>query len=124
MTTKRKAWDEHRMRREVRELQDPLVREYFSIMGNPKMGEVITLPKRVTTEEYFGGCPHCGGSSGFLNVGRVHWAVCGTHKTKWCVGENLFSGWREEDESKWQANHDALRQYSLVDPVTPPRGAA
>ena len=33
--------------------------------------DTITVIKgKVETDEYFGGCPHCGGNNGFLNVGR------------------------------------------------------
>jgi RecA-family ATPase len=50
---------------------------------------------------------------------RSHWFVCHEHKVKWCVGSNLFSGWRakryprlvaylETDEGKhWQWKRSA-----------------
>ena len=43
---------------------------------------------------YCGGCPHCGGHDGMVNVGRSHWLRCEEHKVKWCLGSNLFSSWR------------------------------
>ena len=36
------------------------------------MGNVLEFPKRVTTEHYFGGCPHCGETDGYVNDGRDH----------------------------------------------------
>jgi hypothetical protein len=52
--------------------------------------------RMVTTTEYFGGCPTCGGNDGYRNLGREHWFFCAEHKVKWYVGSSLFSGWREE----------------------------
>ena len=46
--------------------------------------------------DYFGGCPGCTLNNGHLNVGRTHWIVCHKHRVRWCVGSNLFSGWRYE----------------------------
>lgn len=66
----------------------------------------------------FGGCPECGGEDGFLNVGREHWFVCARHRTKWFVGGNLFSGWRDEPEEAWQENASRLSGYREVLPIT------
>ena len=74
---------------------------------------------KITTDAYFGGCPECGDTSGYLNIGREHWFVCDKHKTKWCIGENLFSGWRDETEAEWERNSDKLAGYNKVDPVSP-----
>ena len=82
------------------------------------MGEVVDLfPQRVTTDEYFGGCPECGKCDGFLNVERNHWAVCDTHKMTWRIGANLFSSWRHETEADWGRNVARLGGYSIVTPV-------
>jgi hypothetical protein len=55
-------------------------------------------------DSYEGGCPECGGMHNVLNVGRVHWAVCHDHKTKWSPGENLYSSWRDESEVRsWRS---------------------
>ena len=85
------------------------------------MGEVVNLADatapKVTTEEYFGGCPHCGGYDYCRNIGRAHWMCCDTHKTKWCIGENLFSSWREEDEETWRATEYLLSNYMEVVPL-------
>jgi hypothetical protein len=54
----------------------------------------------IKVESYFGGCPICGKEDGFLNVGRNHWFYCAEHKTKWIVGFNLFSSWRNQTEDE------------------------
>ena len=83
------------------------------------MSNVVNFPKRITTEHDFGGCPHCGDTDGFINVGRDHWFICDSHKTKWCIGSNLFSSWREEDEATWHQNQFKLAEYTEVVPVQP-----
>jgi hypothetical protein len=47
-------------------------------------------------DDFFGVCPECGRCEGRANVGRSHWFYCTEHKTKWLVGSNLFSDWREQ----------------------------
>jgi len=69
------------------------------------------------TEHYFGGCPECGGQSGYLNVGGNHWAVCDAHKVKWPIGYNLFSDWHDETEDVWAGNAATLAGYRLVEPL-------
>ena len=79
--------------------------------------------KRINTEPpealdpFGGGCPQCGLNHGYLNVGRAHWFVCHTHKTKWCRGDNLMSSWRYESEREWASNHARLKSYSDVEPI-------
>src|SRR5271170_3970543 len=65
----------------------------------------------ITVTDYFGGCPHCGANHGFLNVRAEHWIVCDAHKVKWCVGFNLFSSCKDENESVWLANAEKLASY-------------
>ena len=74
----------------------------------------------VTTEEYFGGCPKCGQTGGYRNVGRNHWGACDTHKTCWPIGENLFSSWHDETEEVWERNARELEVYEVVKPIFPP----
>lgn len=71
----------------------------------------------INRTHYFGACPECGETSGYMNVGRSHWFVCDTHQVKWCAGENLFSDWRSEDESIWEANMQKLVAYRDVAPL-------
>jgi hypothetical protein len=78
-------------------------------------------PKVVTTDHYFGGCPQCGDTDGMRNVGRDHWYFCAAHRTKWTVGANLFSGWRDENPAIWAANARWLEKFSEVEPVLPAR---
>ena len=79
---------------------------------------VIPFPKRPkNTEHYEGACPKCGDTSGCLNIGRAHWFRCDEHRTKWYVGENMYSGWREETEEEWRANRDRLAYYREVKPL-------
>lgn len=68
------------------------------------------------TSECSGGCPECGDSDGCLNVGREHWGVCHQHRTKWWVGSDLFSSWREESSEQHEANARLLESYHLVEP--------
>ncbi len=45
--------------------------------------------------------------------------MCHRHKTKWHVGSNLFSGWRDEIEEVWRLNRFRLAEYMTVEPVMP-----
>ena len=83
------------------------------------MTEVISTPENVTTTEYFGGCPHCGKNDGYINFGRNHWMVCDKHETRWCVGSNLFSSWRDETEEDWEKNAQRMDGYTEVAPIAP-----
>ena len=74
---------------------------------------------KITTDEYFGGCPECGNSDGYLNVGRNHWMTCDEHRTTWPIGANLFSSWHDETEADWQRNEAKLKTYRVVDPIYP-----
>jgi hypothetical protein len=73
---------------------------------------------------YFGGCPACGKTDGYVNVGCDHWFVCDEHSTKWYAGSNLFSCWEEEeDEAVWQKNTDLLGRFVEVKPLRLPAAA-
>jgi hypothetical protein len=76
-----------------------------------------------TTSEYFGGCPQCGKNDGFTNIGREHWFYCAAHRARWCLGSNLFSGWREETEATWRCNAEFLAGFAEVEPIMPSRPA-
>ncbi len=72
----------------------------------------------MATDPYWGGCPECGGNSGLnRNVGPVQWYCCDRHKTKWQIGENLFSGWRHEGEDRWREAAEYLADYEEVEPL-------
>lgn len=55
---------------------------------------------KTQSEHYFGGCPECGDTDGYTNVGRGHWFYCNSHRAKWCIGSNLFSSWKDETEAE------------------------
>ena len=66
--------------------------------------------------DHFGVCPECGRwGRRCLNVGATHWYVCFRHGLRWCVGENLFSGWRDETESDWRANAKVLMRLREIE---------
>jgi hypothetical protein len=73
----------------------------------------------VTAVDYFGGCPECGYHDGYLNVGRVHWFICHEHRTRWCVGDNLFSSWRSETAQQFLENQRRIGGYRIVEPLQP-----
>ena len=73
----------------------------------------------IKVDNYFGGCPHCGQTDGCANVGRSHWFFCSTHETKWCIGSNLFSSWRNETEDEQRRAYDEidLGEFTEVEPL-------
>ena len=79
------------------------------------------LPDRYGDNTMFGGCPICHGVDNIWNVGRDHWSVCHRHKTKWNLGSNIFSSWRDESEEVWLKNEYRLANYRTVEPYFDPR---
>jgi hypothetical protein len=75
---------------------------------------IMRLPRAATRGDYFGGCPTCGMTNGFVNDGADHWFVCDRHKTKWYVGSNLFSGWRDDTAEDRFRDRDLLGSYRQV----------
>lgn len=69
--------------------------------------------------DYFGNCPVCHQSNGMISIERQHWGHCQTHQTKWRVGENLFSAWKEQSELENKANEEFLANYCEVEAVLP-----
>lgn len=59
-------------------------------------------------DNYFGLCPHCHKTDGWLNIGKEHWLYCVAHRVKWTPGTNLFSSWRNETEDQQRARYEAL----------------
>lgn len=57
---------------------------------------------------YFGLCPICKETDGYLNVGRNHWFVCEKHRVRWWVGENLFSDCHDESELEQQRHCEKI----------------
>jgi hypothetical protein len=75
---------------------------------------IVTFPRPGSRDDYFGVCPICKWQDGYLNDGPDHWFVCNRHMTKWFVGSNLFSGWREETPEQRFAQRDKLARYRTV----------
>jgi len=85
-------------------------------LGYPNL---ISMQHEMAAAEQFGGCPHCGQTDGCTNVGRSHWFFCKAHKTKWCIGANLFSSWRHETEDEQRRQYDeiGLGEFTEVKPL-------
>src|SRR4051794_9837805 len=78
----------------------------------------------VTTDDPFGGCPVCGGNDAYLNLGREQWCYCEAHRTRWIIGSNLFSSWRDETPETWERNAEFFADFGIVESINPPRGVA
>jgi hypothetical protein len=70
------------------------------------------LPPPKPFDAYFGVCPRCKRNDGLLNVGHSHWFVCHEHRVTWCIGSNLFSGWRDHDEATFQKERSPAENLS------------
>ena len=64
--------------------------------------------EKITTTEYFGGCPECGNNDGYINIGLGHWFFCKTHRTTWFGGSNLFSSCQDESEEDQRRIYDEI----------------
>jgi hypothetical protein len=73
----------------------------------------------IKVENYFGGCPQCGKTDGYANVGKSHWFYCREHRTMWNVGTNLFSSWRDQTEEEQRRIYDeiSLGSFTEVEPL-------
>lgn len=74
------------------------------------------MPEFIDADGYWGRCPICHEPPEILNIGRIHFAHCEDHAVRWCIGENLFSGWRDEDKATWERNEAYLRNCRPVRP--------
>lgn len=72
-------------------------------------------------DDYFGVCPACGYTDGYINIGRGHWFYCVVHKVRWFVGSNLFSDWRHETEADQKRRYDELgfHEFTEREPAKP-----
>jgi hypothetical protein len=70
---------------------------------------------------YFGVCPECHRTDGYINVGRGHWFYCQQHHTRWCVGSNLFDSWKFETEDEQRDIYDRVgfSRFQDVEPFYP-----
>jgi hypothetical protein len=69
-------------------------------------------------QHYWGVCPVCHKTDGFANAGRTHIFFCREHRTRWVIGSNLFSCWRDETEEEQRALYDRLElgEFEEVEP--------
>jgi len=70
---------------------------------------------------YFGRCPLCNNTDGYVNVESSHWFFCSERKVMWCAGANVFSSWQNETEEEQKRNWDqlGLDKYEQIQPVYP-----
>src|SRR5688572_10902674 len=60
------------------------------------------------------GCAACCGFHGYVNKGRSHWFYCLNHRTRWCVGVNLFNTWQNETEAVQQEHWSLIADFSDI----------
>jgi len=72
-------------------------------------------------DDYFGGCPLCGESDGYLNMWREHWFYYRNHHVRWTAGENLFSSWRYEEPDDWNQTLQDIGHFIEVVPMCNPK---
>jgi hypothetical protein len=104
------AWAEERHPELVQRLKEAAYSSFCDDIADASLAEGIASGEG---ENYFGVCPECGKTDGYLNIGRAHWFVCHEHRVRWCAGHNLFSGWREEDEAEWPKNWERIGEYRV-----------
>lgn len=76
--------------------------------------------KQVQTDEYFGGCPHCGKTDGYADMDQEHWFVCDAHRVRWFAGTNLFSVAQDPKSQETIAAGWKVMAYAVIEPVYPP----
>ena len=77
---------------------------------------IVTLPRM---DLCFGNCPRCHKTHRCYSVGPDHWCVCHTHRTKWLIGSNLFSCWKDMSKQCFLRNEYMLAGYREVEPWLP-----
>lgn len=92
--------------------------ELWSQLEAGVIGAEGAEPQQITTDEYFGGCPHCG-KSNIVNVHKSHYGICEEHKVFWPAGYNLFSSWQHEDGELWAKHDQMLARFAEVEPIRP-----
>lgn len=93
--------------------------------GDPKLMGFCSVCEATPCKaenEYFGTCPICHRNHGCVNLVNESgtWAdqymVCDTHKTCWCFGGNLLTGWIHETPETREASRKKLEMYRVVHP--------
>jgi hypothetical protein len=75
------------------------------------------------SSDYFGLCPRCYKTDGYINIGRGQWYYCVKHRTTWYPGWNVCDSWRSQTLEDQQAIYAAMDfdSYQEVEPYFPPR---
>ena len=84
--------------------------------------EASIMRNRIEVDNYFGGCPTCGRTNGYLNARWNHWFVCEEHRVRWYAGSNLFSSWKDETEDEQREAWAKVEDYSDVSGKQLPEG--
>ncbi len=87
------------------------------------MNNVIRFPERnhEDKDSYWGFCPICHDHDGYVSVGPDHWFVCRAHRTRWWIGSNPFSCWKELSDLDHERNAAQLAGYREVESWVPPQ---
>jgi hypothetical protein len=80
------------------------------------------MDQKITVRSYFGGCPSCGRNDGLYNLCNEHWLVCHTHKVRWTIGSNIFSGWRDEAAQEQRERWTVVADYKDIKDASLPEG--
>lgn len=70
--------------------------------------------RELKDENYFGCCSICGGHNWYLNIKSAQYFVCHKHKKRWCLGYNMFTDWKEENEKIWKKNFKKIWKYDDI----------
>ncbi len=71
----------------------------------------LTAADQAFLDDYFGVCPHCEKTDGYVNAGSTHVFYCDEHKVSWIAGANLFSGWRDETEEEQRKKYKHIETH-------------
>jgi hypothetical protein len=108
------------LRKLVNQIQVPTFAEWEAAMhlANGIFGPRGYFTDHRDVDDYFGLCPFCLHTDGYINIGREHWFFCKEHKAKWCAGSNLCS-WRDDTEDSQRKIFDELDfgSFKIVEPV-------
>ncbi len=75
-------------------------------------------------DDYFGLCPRCHSTDGYVNFGLDHWFTCNAHKVRWGSGGNVFSSWKYESEEEQRKTRAQYGDYEEVEPYFYPDSQA
>ncbi len=87
------------------------------------------IPPDGYVDEYWGDCPMCHRSYGYVNLGEEHWFCCETHRVRWRVGIALFSipPMTDQEYAAQQERAKVVETYtpiSLKETWSPPKQVA